>query len=69
MTVWRHYVMSAAPGKEEAMVDALKHLASKVRPLPAAKVSNGAATPKIRRNSCLSKPGPTLMRTRRPRAS
>lgn len=33
MTVWRHYVMSAAPGKEEAMVDALRHLASKVRPL------------------------------------
>ena len=33
MSVWRHYVLSAAPGKEEAMVDALKHLASKVRPL------------------------------------
>ncbi len=33
MSVWRHYVLSAAPGKEEAMVDALKLLASKVRPL------------------------------------
>jgi quinol monooxygenase YgiN len=33
MTVWRHYVISAAPGKEDAMVDALKLLASKVRPL------------------------------------
>lgn len=33
MSVWRHYVLTAAPGKEEAMVDALKLLASKVRPL------------------------------------
>lgn len=34
MAVWRHYVFSAAPGKEDDMLAALNLLAAKVRPLP-----------------------------------